>query len=83
MSMKTRVGKSPQKTMTTKKFNGETFKSVGNFFSTKREASAIANDYRKNGYMARIVERSEGWYVYVKQKLYRTAKNGSRTRITR
>lgn len=69
--------------MTTKKFNGETFKSVGNFVSTKREASAIANDYRKKGYMARIVKRSEGWYVYVKEKLYRTSKNGSRTRITR
>ena len=69
--------------MSTRKFNGETLHSVGNPVSTKSEAQKLVKDYRKMGYLARIVDLGYGYGVFVKEKLYRTDKLGNTVRITR
>ena len=69
--------------MVTKRINGKTFKLAANGMSTKREAVKLADHYRSMGFLARVHDSGYAWTVWVKEKIYRTSKNGKRFRITR
>jgi len=78
----------------TKKFNGETFRRKDiDVALNKSEAERVAKQYRKDGYLARVVRDENefgGYSVYTKKKVYRahqgnflTDAKGRKTRITR
>lgn len=69
--------------MSTRKFNGETLHLVGNSVPTKVEAQNIAKEYRKSGFLARVVDMGYGYGIFIKEKLYRTDKSGNLVRITK
>lgn len=58
----------------TRKFNGQQFKRVGNKYAStpafyyKRDATDHASKRRKKGWNARVVKQSLGYDVYVRRK---------------
>ncbi len=64
----------------TKKIDGKTYVWSGMYERTKSQAVKMAEEYRKDGYLARVIECPHGYDIYIRDKPNVIGKYGRMTK---